>query len=224
MVALGFYERMGPCCVCIISCKGRISCRSFFLSGFCCLLVDFCLFWNVNCHQTTQKEFCVPLRQNRVTAECTRQCVRPRACCGVSACVCVCMFELWLSDFWDYGIRPQMSRTDPKSNTHRRSLTSHTHTHASTLTRIHTIPSRTSSVSRVLHRDGLTVILPFKATHPEYTQIRPMIVLACIIKQDGWTIQHQRTFGPVKTLISPPWPQMIRILYYWDINLLSCFQ
>lgn len=148
---------------------------------------------------------------------------RLNACVHICVCVClrvhfcvlvyVCMFELWLSDFWDYGIRPQMSRTDPKSNTHRRSLTSQTH--------ICTIPSRTSSVSRVLHRDGPTVIMPFKATHPEYAQIRPMIVLACIIKQDGWTIQHQRMLGPVKTLIFLPWPQVIHTLYYLDIKLLS---
>ena len=145
-------------------------------------------------------------------------------CFGVCVCVCACLSYdsvifgiMVLGPRWA-GLILNQTHTDGLSHH------THTHTHASTLTRIHTIPSRTSSVSRVLHRDGLTVILPFKATHPEYTQIRPMIVLACIIKQDGWTIQHQRTFGPVKTLISPPWPQMIRILYDWDTNLLSCFQ
>lgn len=94
------------------------------------LLVYSSIFLNISCHRTTQEEFCVPLRQNRVTAERTRThpCVRFG---GVS--VYVRMFELWLSDFWDYGIRPQMSRTDPKSNTHRRSLASRTHTHAQSL-------------------------------------------------------------------------------------------
>lgn len=91
------------------------------------------IFSNVNCDQTTQKEFCVPLRQNRVTDECTRTHLCVCLCVYIGVLVYVCMFELWLSDFSDYGIRPQMSRTDPKSNTHRRSLTSHTHAHTQSL-------------------------------------------------------------------------------------------
>lgn len=97
--------------------------------------------------------------------------VRPSIHVCVSLYAHVYTFKLWLSDFWDYRIRPQMSRTDPKSNTQRQYITLNTHIHT------YKILSRTSSVSGILHGDSPPVVFPFIATHPGYTQIRPMIVL-----------------------------------------------
>lgn len=71
--------------------------------------VSFCLdstifsltsvFSNVNCCQTTQKEFCVPLQQNRVTAERTHTRLCVRACASLW-----CMFACFSYDSVIFGI------------------------------------------------------------------------------------------------------------------------
>lgn len=152
MVARAFVG-VGLSLVCKISCTERISCRGFFLSEFNRLLVDFCLCKRKLLLDVSQGGFCPFWSEMGHSSVDMYMSVCVSVCAAVFLCVCahVCMLQLWLSDFGDYGIRPQMSRTDPKSNTQRRSITSDTHT----------IPSRTRSVSPVLHRNSLSVILPF---------------------------------------------------------------
>lgn len=140
-----------------------------------------------------KRSLCAPLWHNQVTANCV--CVRVFKCVSL---VYACLFELWLSDFGDYGIRPQMSRADPKSNTHRWPLTTHTCTHtrvcghAHTHTHTQSFPGHKQCQPRLTHQRPYSPIA-IQSHTSEYTQIRRMIVLACIIKQDDWTIPHQRT-------------------------------